>query len=57
MPDKNIFPEQDELDKLSRETFIVDILLIIVALIVSIVGFLIMVDLTVILLRYMGVLS
>ena len=57
MPDKNIFPEQDELDKLSRETFIVDILLIIVALIVSIVGFLIMVGLTVILLRYMGVLS
>ena len=56
MPDKNIFPELSELEKLSKRVFITNIVFMIIAALVGMGGFLFMVWATVTLLRYMAVL-
>lgn len=56
MKDKNIFPEQTRLEKMGKQTFIANIIIIISGLALAMATFLFLVWMTVKLLQYMGVL-
>lgn len=56
MKDKNIFPEQTRLEKLGKQTFIANVVIIIFSLVLAMAAFLFLVWATVKLLQYMGVL-